>query len=397
MPVLFIAVVLLLIGSLTFTARWLLRRINNRIWECRVIEISAVALPYTAFVFLGLFALGWHFKIPVLTPVASITVYFLVLTSLLLVLTLPFSLTVEWIGRLISVFRKKERESFTPVSGQGRRKFLKAATAAMPALVLGGVGKGFAGGFQAVRIPELTMRFKNLPDDLQGFRILHLSDLHLGYYFQLSDLDELLSKLSSEYLDLVLITGDVADDLTQLDEALKLIDQIKTPLPKFVSLGNHEYFRGIKEVLRKMEASPVHLLRNSGYPMQVGETQIFIGGADDPVRMHTDISDFMTETVNKAMADADGEAFKLLLSHRPRALDVAGPADIDLILAGHTHGGQLGYQGRSVFEDYLKNRYLWGRYSKGKTQLYTSSGVGHWMPFRLGCPPEAPIITLKRA
>ena len=105
----------------------------------------------------------------------------------------------------------------------------------------------------------------------------------------------------------------------------------------------------------------------------------------------------MTETVNKAMADANGEAFKLLLSHRPRALDVAGPADIDLILAGHTHGGQLGYQGRSVFEDYLKNRYLWGRYSKGKTQLYTSSGVGHWMPFRLGCPPEAPIITLERA
>ncbi|HID38190.1 MAG TPA: metallophosphoesterase [Calditrichaeota bacterium] len=396
MPLLYIFIILSFIGVLTFTARWLLRRINNRVWESKTIEVSAVALPYVAYIFLGLFALGWHFKIPLLTPIASITVYFLTLLSLLFIVTLPFSLTVDWINRMVLKFTKKENNSFSPLSVQGRRKFLKAATAAMPVLVLGGVGKGFAGGFQPVRIPEVTMHFKDLPGDLQGLRILHLSDLHLGYYFQLSDLEELLDELSSKEFELVLVTGDVADDLTQLSDALKLIDQLNAPLPKFVSLGNHEYFRGIKEVLRKMEASPVHLLRNNGHHLKIGETKIYVGGADDPVRMHTDISAFMSETVNQAMSDANGDAFKILLSHRPRALDVAGPAGIDLILAGHTHGGQLGYQGKSIFEEYMKNRYLWGTYSKGETKLYTSSGVGHWMPFRLGCPPEAPIITLEK-
>ena len=396
MPLLYIVIFIVLIGSLTFTARWLLRRINNRVWESKTIELGAVALPYVAYILLGLFALGWHYKIPVITPVAGIALYFLIILSLLLIITLPFSLTVEWINRLVLNFSKKDEDSYAPLSIQGRRKFLKAATAAMPVLVLGGVGKGFAGGFQPVRIPQFTMHFENLADDLQGLRILHLSDLHLGYYFQLSDLEELLDELAFKEFDLVLITGDVADDLAQLSDALKMINQLSTPFPKFVSLGNHEYFRGIKEVLRKMEASPVHLLRNNGQRLRIGETDFYIGGADDPVRMHTDIGAFMRETINKAMSGANGDAFKILLSHRPRALDMAAPADVDLILAGHTHGGQIGYQGKSIFEDYIKNRYLWGKYSKGKTRLYTSSGVGHWMPFRLGCPPEAPIITLDK-
>jgi uncharacterized protein len=84
------------------------------------------------------------------------------------------------------------------------------------------------------------------------------------------------------------------------------------------------------------------------------------------------------------------------MSHRPDAFDHAAVRGIDLTLAGHTHGGQIGMFGRSVFESYWPERYLWGRYERNGSQLYTSAGVGHWFPFRLGCPPEAPVIELTR-
>jgi predicted MPP superfamily phosphohydrolase len=104
----------------------------------------------------------------------------------------------------------------------------------------------------------------------------------------------------------------------------------------------------------------------------------------------------MRQSIGKSIKDSVSDEFKVLMSHRPRALDVAGEFGVDLILAGHTHGGQIGLNGRSVFEGVMKERYLWGKYQKGSAKLYTSSGVGHWFPYRLGCPAEAPIITLVK-
>ena len=69
---------------------------------------------------------------------------------------------------------------------------------------------------------------------------------------------------------------------------------------------------------------------------------------------------------------------------------------MNLTLSGHTHGGQIGLGGRSIFE-YLggPGQYLWGEYNSGSGKLYTSAGVGHWFPFRLGCPAEAPVLVLR--
>ena len=96
------------------------------------------------------------------------------------------------------------------------------------------------------------------------------------------------------------------------------------------------------------------------------------------------------------MNGAPADGFTILMSHRPEGLNAAAALGIPLTLAGHTHGGQFGWFGRSIFEPWLPHRYLWGKYQKDQSQLYTSAGVGHWFPFRLGCPPEAPIIVLKR-
>jgi predicted MPP superfamily phosphohydrolase len=195
---------------------------------------------------------------------------------------------------------------------------------------------------------------------------------------------------------MILITGDIADDLSQLTDALNLINQVKPSIPKFASLGNHEYHRGIDKVYKLIHKSQIPLLNNFGLRLTIKNSPIYIAGADDPVTIRTDIEAFLNKSIRMAMKHSAPRNFNILLSHRPLALDVAVNYDVDLVLSGHTHGSQFGYNGRSFFEPIAKENYLWGKYRKGNTQLYTSSGVGHWFPFRFGCPAEAPLIVLRK-
>ena len=137
--------------------------------------------------------------------------------------------------------------------------------------------------------------------------------------------------------------------------------------------------------------------RNSGTTIKIGGAELYVGGADDPVRMGQREKNhlFLQKSVGAAFDGAPSEAFHLLMSHRPEGLDVAAEQGIAFTVSGHTHGAQVGFNGRSVLEPWMPQAYLWGHYRKGGSQLYTSAGVGHWFPFRLGCPPEAPVYVLK--
>ena len=140
------------------------------------------------------------------------------------------------------------------------------------------------------------------------------------------------------------------------------------------------------------------LLVDSGQLIDVGGTPLYVAAADDPRYLRSAESyTRLRSSVEKAVDGAPQEAFSILLSHRSQALDYASPLGIDLTLSGHTHGFQLGLGGRSLFDSLLPDRYIWGHYQQGQSQLYTSCGVGHWLPFRFGCPPEAPLIVLHRA
>ena len=99
-------------------------------------------------------------------------------------------------------------------------------------------------------------------------------------------------------------------------------------------------------------------------------------------------------SVEASLQSAPSDAFYVLMSHRSQAFDTAAPLGVHLTLSGHTHGLQMGLAGRSLFEHLWPDSYIWGHYGGGATHLYTSAGVGHWFPFRLGCPPEAPLFTL---
>ena len=100
--------------------------------------------------------------------------------------------------------------------------------------------------------------------------------------------------------------------------------------------------------------------------------------------------------MTQALEDWPSDTMAVVMSHRPRGFDSAAKHRVPLTLAGHTHGYQMGLGGWSVGE-VIGAPYPRGFYRKGESHLYTSTGFGHWFPFRLGCPREAPVITLRRA
>lgn len=276
-----------------------------------------------------------------------------------------------------------------------RRDFLRRAAAVVPlgAGVVGAIGMANDDPPQLLRI---QVKFHDLPADLQGLRILQLSDLHLGAGPTSADLARLLDSLRADPPDLVVLTGDVADKLEELETALELVTQLAPRLGVYAALGNHEYLNGIERMLPAYRRSPLNLLINQTAQLRVGNTTLFVSGVDDPVFSGVP-RPFYEQAVATCAADAIGAGFRLLLCHRPDGFEAATRHGFDLTLSGHTHGAQLGLMGRSALEVLFGIPYQWGLYRRGKSRLYTTSGFGQWFPFRLNCPAEAPLIVLERA
>jgi predicted MPP superfamily phosphohydrolase len=280
-----------------------------------------------------------------------------------------------------------------------RRRLISAATGMVPAAAVGTALRGFADGMADVSCPVLRLDVPSLPPGLNGLTLLHLSDLHLGAARDLHDLEHLLARVdvSGRRPDLVVLTGDVADDLRQLGPALALVHGFGARLGAVACLGNHEYLRDIRRSRPIYERSHIPLLVDRGVLVEAGMTALYVAGIDDPVALHQDIRPALRRSVERAVREAPAGVFSLLLAHRPEAFDAAHDARVSLTLSGHTHGGQIGFNGKSAFEPLWPDGYLWGAYRRGDSRLYTTSGFGNWFPFRLGCPAEAPLLELVAA
>lgn len=373
-----------------------LRTLHPRWWQYRSVRLVTKLLPALSIFFNFWWAIAAAMNATPFLGFSAISSTLISLLALAIFLALPLTSLIHSIEHRLEARAAKlapAAEAFNPA----RRRFLRSTAVAFPALFMTASASGFAQAFSEVRIPQIPLKFKNLPDGLHGLKILHFSDFHAGYYLQLQDVAKLLTRTADLKADLVLVTGDLADRLNLLPELLEMLASLKPPLGVFASLGNHEYFRGIKTVRKSFEAGPVPLLCNEGARLSWNGSSIYLGGADDPQRMlRHDMSQFFATTIDAALNDAPQEAFKILMSHRPTGFPHAAHLGIDLTLSGHTHGMQIGLNGRSLFENWAPDKFLWGHYHRGASQLYTSSGAGHWFPVRLGCPPEAPLLILQR-
>ena len=392
LPVIFVAVVILILGLVTGSLLWFL---NRSWWRHKLVRRVAIGLPLSGTMTIILWGIGEYTGQKWLAFAAAIATNLAVVLQLSLMFSLPFSGLVHLVRWVFGRLSPADQGSGRPLN-EKRRLFLQTATVAVPLLSVSAGVSGLAGAFADVRVYLRPLVIDTLPGELSGLRLLHLTDLHLGQYVTLDDLSDVLSRAEPMSVDLVLLTGDVADDLRLLPEALAMIEQLNPPLGAFACLGNHEYYRGITAVRRAFDRSSISLLVNSSVRIANGARRLLVAGLDDPRSMVIGDTTFFGETLQKTMRERfDGEP-ALLMSHRPDVFGYAAEADVNLTLAGHTHGGQIGLGNRSLFEMLQLQRYPWGHYRHQHSHLYTSSGVGHWFPFRLGCPREAPVIELRR-
>ncbi len=320
-------------------------------------------------------------------------------TSLVLVtVTLLFVSSIVW-GPLSLWLAKRLAQPPTPappVSSPSRRAFLSKAVGTLPAsaAALGPVGAGATLLTPVVR--QVSFDVPGLDPRLDGLSILQLTDVHLGTFIGLDHVRAALDKAQGFAPELVVFTGDIADDFDKLGPALDMAATLQPPLGVYASIGNHEIYRGRAEAEAIYNRSPATYLCETGEVIERNGARLYLCGADDPARLGGDHSAFLEQSVARALDGCpDDIDCKIVLSHRPEGFKTAAQKGATLTLAGHTHGGQVALLGRSVFELFAPDAFLLGRYKKqDRSFLYTSAGLGHWFPFRLNCPCEVALIRL---
>lgn len=292
---------------------------------------------------------------------------------------------LRWVRRKLSA-----PAPFSP----SRRRLLKRAIL-YPASAAIAAGYGVTCGIGATVEREYRIPVKDLPESLKGFRIAQLSDIHLGMFFSLERLEELLKQAAHGKPDALVITGDIFDDVTLNPGAVALLDAHAGDFPRGIWYcnGNHEHFRGIERIREMLARTRIHVLVNGAEVAAEGERPLFFLGVDYP--MHRKEEAFQADRkafLEAAMEMVPERAVKVLLAHHPEFIDDAAERGVELTLTGHTHGSQFGILGIPLFPVF---KYTRGMIQKGASYGYVHCGNGSWFPCRIGCPPEIAYFILE--
>lgn len=241
---------------------------------------------------------------------------------------------------------------------------------------------------------------KNLPPELNGFTIAQISDVHLGAYFSLERLEQLLERIAVAKPDILAITGDIFDDNSLNDAAIKLVDSYcdRFKYGIYYCHGNHEHFRGIQHIEEQLAKTKIHWLENESANVI---SNLYIAGVDYPPAapvmksggrgekdelFYNQMKSYLEQSLKNIPYDAN----VILLAHHPEFFDYAIPKNIPLTLTGHTHGAQV--WGLHLLEVF---KYTRGMYQNDNCYCYVHSGCGSWFCFRLFTPPEVAYFTLN--
>tara|TARA_B100001142_G_scaffold311908_1_gene346768 strand:- start:9759 stop:10691 length:933 start_codon:yes stop_codon:yes gene_type:complete len=252
----------------------------------------------------------------------------------------------------------------------------------------------------------------NWPQSLDGYKIVHISDLHLGSFNNIEKLEDAVNMINDEQADMVVFTGDLVNNYYH--EAIPYIEtlkRIKAKDGKFSILGNHDYCdyvmlkrdskewkSNFKELLKVQKESGFDLLLNDSRKLIIGEDGFNLVGVEN-----WGSGNFNKDgDLEKAMSNIDTNTPTILLSHDPshwREVVLKSSHKIDLQLSGHTHGMQFGIELPGFKWSPAQYRYKeWaGLYKKGESQIYVNRGLGHLgYAGRVGIVPDISILTIKR-
>ena len=260
--------------------------------------------------------------------------------------------------------------------------FLPVCSVFVSAFILSAVGV-----FLAVRVPNAHQIKINAGLE-KPFKIVQLTDLHIGSGFTGKWLQKVVDKTNALNPDVVVITGDLIDgNPTVLDKQLQPLKQLKAPV--YYVWGNHEYYYGLERWQKEFASLGLNLLENSS--VNLGD--VIIGGVGMP---NADRFGAKNPNLDQTFENANLDTTRILLSHYPEVFDEALKYNVLLQLSGHTHGGQL-FWPFNLMTKRANKGYLKGLYIKDGHYLYVSHGTGVWggLAVRLGTKPEITEIILE--
>jgi len=259
---------------------------------------------------------------------------------------------------------------------------------------------GLAGGW-AVRnarrgpdIVEVDVPIDGLPDDLVGYRIAQVSDLHVGPTIGEDFAASVVEAVNALRPDMVALTGDFVDgSVEHLEAAIEPLRELRSVDGTFFVTGNHEYYSGVGSWCQKMRELGAQVLLNSHQLIRRGDATLLVAGVTD-YSAHRMIPAHASDPA-KALEGAQKHDAKILLAHQPKSCHAAKAHAFDLQLSGHTHGGQLFPWNLLVPFVHPFSR---GLYPFGRGWVYVNPGTGYWgPPMRLGVPSEITVLRLVSA
>ncbi len=311
----------------------------------------------------------------------------------------------EWMHRWWAPRRKAPEERPSPPRRQALRVITAAAMGAPALPTMAGVLLTPS----ALRLRRHTFPFPDIPEPFDGFRVAHISDLHLGTFRTPAIVRRMVDAIHSARPDVILFTGDLVN--YKADEVIpyiKLLSTLRAPWGVWAVLGNHDYGlyypwktdalrrANFQRLLKVYERLGWRLLRNEHAVLRKGDAALALIGLENWNRRGIQRADWAQAT--RYLPD---EAFRILMAHDPHYFEdfILGKIPVQLTLSGHTHGFQMGVETRRFRwspAQYLY-RFWAGPYQWPGQALYVHRGVGMvGLPFRIGIWPEVALITLRK-
>jgi uncharacterized protein len=239
-------------------------------------------------------------------------------------------------------------------------------------------------------VETIEIALKRLPKKLENLRIVHLSDTHHSPFTNLEHIARAVDISNKLEPDMFILTGDyVSHDSEYIAPVAKVLGNLRSEFGTYACLGNHDHWTDAGKVTDRFREQNINVLINEGFRFEARGASFWLCGVDDYMVGKTDL--------RAALRGSFPDEMKLLLAHNPVIVRQAARYGVDLVLSGHTHGGQVKIRDedkRILPRRKLKN----GLHRRKDTQIYITRGIGTVvLPVRFGCPPEISILELRNA
>jgi predicted MPP superfamily phosphohydrolase len=293
---------------------------------------------------------------------------------------------------VVRIRRSKTRPPPVSDTGMSRRRFVYLlGFGAAPATAIG-MGLHGAATQEDLRVRKFDIAIPNLPPELEGFTISHVSDFHSGIFVGPSRLRKISDATNDLKANLIAITGDIINrEMNEFSPALDAMRRMEALHGLYLCEGNHDIIAGYRSVANACERNGLPFLYNTCAAIPFGRGRLVLGGLPWSGYLDMGVRPQMVSELFPARQAGD---VRVLLAHHPDLFDIS--QDADLVLSGHTHGGQIMF-GDDIGLGRLRFRYCSGRFHRDYTTMIVSNGCGDWFPCRIGAPAEIGLLRLTKA